>query len=113
VTPALYHDLSTDRNMGWLRPDSWLTYLTLNAPEPRVTYDLGISSAGVIRLAPYGTTPMAVVDGQVSHDLPGWVPRLPLGAPRVLLMIVALLTAMSVVFLLVRGKRRARVRAVG
>ena len=40
VTPALYHDLSTDRNMGWVRPDSWLTYLTLNAPEPRVTYDL-------------------------------------------------------------------------
>lgn len=35
VTPALYHDLSTDRNMGWVRPDSWLTYLTLNAPYPK------------------------------------------------------------------------------
>ncbi len=113
VTPTLYHDLSTDRNMGWVRPDSWLTYLTLNAPEPTVTYDLGVSSAGVIRLAPYGTPPMAVVDGQVTHhDLPGWLPRLPLGAPQVLLMVVALVAALSGVFLLVRGRRRARVRAV-
>jgi len=110
VTPTLYHDLSTDRNMGWVRPDSWLTYLTLNAPEPTVTYDLGVSSTGVIRLAPYGTPPMAVVDGEVSHDLPGWVPRLPLGAPQVLLIIVALIAALSGVFLLVRGRRRARVR---
>ncbi len=108
MTPTLYHDLSTDRNMGWVRPESWLTYLTLNAPEPTVTYDLGVSSSGVIRLAPYGTPPMAVVDGQVSHDLPGWLPRLPLGAPQVLLMIVALVAAMSGVFLLVRGRRRAR-----
>src|SRR2546421_3417507 len=32
VNPTLFHDLSTDRNMGWVRQDSWLTYLNLNAP---------------------------------------------------------------------------------
>ena len=111
VTPTLYHDLSTDRNMGWVRPDSWLTYLTLNAPEPKVTYDLGVSSAGVIRLAPYGTPPMAVVDGQVSHDLPGWLPRLPLNTPQVLLTVVILLSVGGGLFLIVRRRGRARVGA--
>src|SRR6266705_2487676 len=111
VTPALYHDLSTDRNMGWVRPESWLTYLTLNAPEPKVTYDLGVSSAGVIRLAPYGTPPMAVVDGQVSHDLPGWLPRLPLNTPQVLLTVVILLSVGGGLFLIVRRRGRARVGA--
>src|SRR5262245_1915931 len=87
VPPTLYHDLSTDRNMSWVSPESWLTYLTLNAPEPSVTYDLGVSSKGVIRLAPYGTPPMAVVGGQSHHDLPGWLPRLPLGTPQVVLIV--------------------------
>jgi len=108
VTPTLYHDLSTDRNMGWVRPDSWLTYLTLNAPEPKVTYDLGVSSTGVIRLSPYGTPPMAVVDGQVSHDFPGWLPRLPLNTPQVLLTVVILLSIGGGLFLIVRRRGRAR-----
>jgi len=34
MTATLYHDLSTDRNMGWVRSGSWVTYLNLNAPEP-------------------------------------------------------------------------------
>src|SRR5260221_2010667 len=108
VTPTLYHDLSTDRNMGWVRPESWLTYLTLNAPEPKVTYDLGVSSTGVIRLSPYGTPPMAVVDGQVSHDFPGWLPRLPLNTPQVLLTVVILLSIGGGLFLIVRRRGRAR-----
>ncbi len=111
VTSTLYHDLSTDRNMGWVRPESWLTYLTLDAPEPTVTYDLGVNSQGVLRLAPYGTPPMAVVDGQVSHDLPGWLPRLPLGAPQVFLILFIPFCVVSGLFLIVRGRRRARVRA--
>ncbi len=111
VTSTLYHDLSTDRNMGWVRPESWLTYLTLDAPEPSVTYDLGVSSQGVIRLASFGTPPMAVVDGQSSHDLPGWLPRLPLGAPQVFLTIFIPLCIVSGVFLIVRRRRRARARA--
>src|SRR5712692_3849787 len=111
LTPTLYHDLSTDRNMGWVRSDGWLTYLNLDAPEPTVTYDLGVSSSGVIRLAPYGTPPMAVVDGQSLQQLPAWLPRLPLGAPQVLLAVIILLSIGGGVFWIVRGKRRARVRA--
>ena len=112
LTSTLYHDLSTDRNMGWVRPDGWLTYLTLDAPEPTVTYDLGVSSQGVVRLASYGTPPMAVVNGQVSHDLPGWLPRLPLGAPQMMLIIFIPLCIASGLFLIVRGRRRARARTL-
>jgi len=109
LTPTLFHDLSTDRNMGWVRSNSWLTYLSLDATEPTVTYDLGVSPSGVIRLAPYGTPPMAVVDGQSSQQSPAWLPRLPLGAPQVLLIMVILLSIGGGVFWIVRGKRRARV----
>jgi len=112
LTPTLYHDLSIDRNMGWVRSDSWLTYLTLDAPEPTVTYDLGVSSKGVIRLAPYGTHPIAVVDGQTSHNLPGWLPKLPLGTPQVVLTVFTLLSIVSGIFFIVRGRRRAMARAV-
>src|SRR6266849_702644 len=111
MTATLYHDLSTDRNMGWVRSDSWVTYLNLNAPEPRVTYDLGVSSAGIIRLAPYGTPPRAVVDGQASHEPPAWVPRLPLNTPQVLLTVVILLSIGGMLFLIVRRRGRARVGA--
>ncbi len=111
LTPTLYHDLSTDRNMGWIPSDSWLTYLSLDAPEPAVTYDLGVSPSGVIRLAPYGTPPMVVVDGRVSHEPPVWLPRLPLGTPQILLTVVILLSIGGGLFLIVRGKGRARGRA--
>src|SRR5260221_868691 len=111
LTPTLFHDLSTDRNMGWVRSNSWLTYLSLDAPEPTVTYDLGVSPSGVIRLAPYGTPPMAVVDGQVSQQPPTWLPQFPLGTPQILLTVIILLSIGGGVFWIVRGKRRARVNA--
>jgi hypothetical protein len=82
MNAALYKDLSTDKNMGWVRPDGWLTYLRLDAPDTQVTYDMGVSSTGVIRIAPFGTAPMAVVDGVSSHE---WALRLPLGTPQVAL----------------------------
>jgi Uncharacterized protein conserved in bacteria (DUF2330) len=52
---SLHRDLSIDRNMSWVRANGYLTYLTLNAPGARVTYDLGVDSNNVIRLASYGT----------------------------------------------------------
>jgi hypothetical protein len=108
INPRLYHDLSTDRNMGWVWQDSWLTYLSLNAPASVVTYDLGIDQAGVIRLAPFGTPPKAVVDGQASHELPSWLPRLPIGAPQFVLGLVLLLSVGSSLFLLFRARARSR-----
>src|SRR5258708_21830559 len=41
----LYKDLSSDRNMGWVRPGSWFTYLSLDAPSEQVTDDVRISNA--------------------------------------------------------------------
>jgi Uncharacterized protein conserved in bacteria (DUF2330) len=52
---SLRRDLSIDRNMSWVPANGYVTYLTLNAPGARVTYDLGIDSNNVIRLASYGT----------------------------------------------------------
>ena len=102
MSQVLYHDLSSDRNMSWVRSDSWLTYLSLDAPDAAVTYDMGISPTGVIRLAPFGTPPMAVVDAQRSRELPRWVPGLPMGTPQVLLWVVILLGSVGVLFLLAR-----------
>jgi hypothetical protein len=108
LNPRLYHDLSTDRNMSWVWQDSWLTYLSLNAPASVVTYDLGIDQAGVIRLAPFGTPPMAVVDGQASHELPPWLPRLPIGTPQFVLGLLLLLSVGSSLFLLFRARARSK-----
>jgi hypothetical protein len=103
MNAALYKDLSTDKNMGWVRPDGWLTYLSLDAPDTKVTYDMGISSTGVIRIAPYGTAPMAVVDGVTSRE---WPLRLPFGAPQVALTLAILLAFGVTIFLLVRAALR-------
>src|SRR5262249_58881846 len=83
VSPALYRDLSTDRNMGWVPSSAWLTYLSLDATEPEVTYDLAVSPGGVIRLAPFGTKPDAIVEGSgAARDVPGWLPPRPSGTPQ-------------------------------
>ena len=106
MNASLYHDLSTDRNMSWVRSDSWLTYLSLDASEPQVTYDMAVSPGGVIRLAPYGTPPNAVVEGTNTHDLPAWLPRLPIGAPQVALTIALLLMfAAAIAYIIWRGTR--------
>ena len=78
VSDELHRDLSSDKNMGWMQPGGWLTYITLTAPANTVTYDMGISGAGVIHVAAYGTPPMQVADG--LHDLGTVVPAPP-GTP--------------------------------
>jgi hypothetical protein len=107
MNAALYKDLSTDKNMGWVRSDSWLTYLTLDAPDAKVTYDMGVSSTGVIRIAPFGTAPMAVVDGAVSRE---WAMRLPLGTPQVALTLAILLAFGVTIFFIVRAALRVPAR---
>jgi Uncharacterized protein conserved in bacteria (DUF2330) len=107
MNAALYKDLSTDKNMGWVRPDGWLTYLTLDAPDTKVTYDMGVSSTGVIRIAPFGTAPMAVVDGVASHE---WSLRFPLGTPQVALTLAILLAFGVTIFFIVRAALRVPTR---
>src|SRR5258708_2484765 len=70
MTDSLHRDLSSDKNMSWVRRDSWLTYLTLNAPDDKVTYDMSVTPMGVVRVAPFGTKPMAIVDGNAIATQP-------------------------------------------
>ncbi len=110
MNDQLYHDLSTDRNMGWVWRNSYMTYLTLDAPSNAVSYDMGVSSTGVIKLAHFGTAPMAVIDGPVASNLPGWIPLLPIGTPGFLLDLLMVASIAVGIVLIVRGKRRARIR---
>ena len=105
MNASLYHDLSTDRNMSWVPSDAWLTYLTLNAPEPQVTYDLSLSPAGVIQLAPFGT-PLTAFERD-ARDLPGWLPQAPIGTPQVALGVAILFGLALLVVVVIRSNRRA------
>ena len=87
MTDGLYKDLSTDKNMGWVRRDSWLTYLTLNAPDDKVTYDLSVTPMGVVKVAPFGTEPMAIVDGNTAATKPLDAPTAPMGTATTLLVL--------------------------
>lgn len=104
MTPALYHDLSTDRNMGWVRPDGWLTYLSLDAPAAAVTYDLSVTPDGVMRLTHFGASPTA----SAVSALPGWLPRLPFGALELLLPLGVALLLGGVWAALIWRERRTR-----
>ena len=105
MNPALYHDLSTDRNMGWVRPDGWLTYLSLDAPAANVTYDLSVTPDGVMQLTHFGASPTAA--SASANALPGWLPRLPLGAPQAALAVALVALALGGLALLARRGRRA------
>jgi hypothetical protein len=85
MTGSLYHDLSTDKNMGWVRSDTWLTYLSLNAPDSKVTYDMSVTPMGVVKVAPFGTKPMAIVDGNATQPLDA--PTAPMGTAMTLLVL--------------------------
>ncbi len=104
MNASLYHDLSTDRNMSWVRSDGWLTYLSLDAPSEQVTYDMGVTSRGVIRVAPFGTTPMAIGGDIPAHALPSWLPTLPIGTPEVALGITLLIGLLALLYVLYRPK---------
>src|ERR1700688_4731937 len=56
MNASLHHDLSIDRNMSWVPAHGYMTFLTLNAPGARVTYDLGVGADSVIRLTSFGSS---------------------------------------------------------
>ena len=109
---SLYHDLSTDRNMGWVRPDGWLTYLSLDAASSQVTYDMGITSRGVIRIATFGSAPMSIGGGVPAHALPVWLPSLPTGTPEVLLSILLIGMLATLLYFLFRKQQAERARKI-
>jgi hypothetical protein len=101
MNDSLFHDLSTDKNMSWVRRDTWLSYLSLNAPDEQVTYDMSVTPMGVVKVAPFGTKPMAIVDGPSVEKQATSLPTAPLGTPSALLL-VALVAA--VVWVLRRSR---------
>ena len=107
MSDILFHDLSTDRNMGWVWRGSWLTYLSLDAKEETVHYDLGVSSQGIMRLAPFGTPPMAVVDRiESAHPVTNALPHLPLGTPQIVLALALIGLIFGAIWLWALPKRR-------
>src|SRR5205085_11940026 len=93
MTDSLYKDLSSDKNMSWVRRDSWLTYLTLNAPDDKVTYDMSVTPMGIVKVAPFGTKPMAIVDGDIASLAPADAPTAPMGTASTLLVIALIAVA--------------------
>ncbi len=75
MSSSLQRDLSSDRNMSWVPQQGWLSYLTLNAPSPQVTYDMSVTPDGGVRLASMGVGPVA------GAKLPALAPA-PAPAPR-------------------------------
>ncbi len=98
MTDRLYRDLSTDKNMGWVRRDSWLTYLSLDAPDDKVTYDMSITPMGVVKVAPFGTKPMAIVDGTRPAEAAPNLPTAPMGTSNALLVIAVVVGVLTWVF---------------
>jgi hypothetical protein len=90
MNDSLHHDLSTDKNMSWVRPDGWLTYLSLSAPDDEVTYDMSVTPMGVVKVAPFGTKPMAIVDGVGGKQQASDLPTAPLGTPLLILFLGAI-----------------------
>jgi hypothetical protein len=43
---SLMSDLSSDRGMGWMPNDMWLTHLRINTPAEELTHDLAIDASG-------------------------------------------------------------------
>jgi hypothetical protein len=93
MTDSLYHDLSTDKNMSWVRRDGWLTYLSLDAPDNKVTYDMSVTPMGVVKVAPFGTKPMAIVDGDATATPATDLPTAPLGTAMTLLVVALVVGA--------------------
>ena len=46
ASDQLITDLRSDRGMGWVPDEFWLTYLRVNAPAGDLTYDLAIDGSG-------------------------------------------------------------------
>jgi hypothetical protein len=66
----------------------------------------------VIRLAHFGTPPMAVTDNPTTQALPSWLPQMPIGTPQVLLGVVLVFAIGSGLFLAFRARRRVKLNEI-
>src|SRR3984893_6078882 len=93
MTDSLYKDLSTDKNMGWARRDSGLTYLTTNSPDRSVTNSMSGPLLASGKVAPFGTKPMAIVDGNAVADRALDAPTAPMGTAMTLMILAIVIGA--------------------
>src|SRR5207237_2376959 len=84
---------ATDTNVSWVRRDSGLSYLSRDAPDSKVTYDMSVTPMGVVKVAPFGTRPMAIVDGTAPSERAADVPTAPMGTATTLLVIAVIVGA--------------------
>ncbi|TMC50521.1 MAG: DUF2330 domain-containing protein [Chloroflexi bacterium] len=107
MNAALYRDLSRDRHMGWVPSTGWLTYLALDAPSPKVDYDLGVTGSGTIQLASFAGRPGAVAEpGAASGP---YAPQARPSAGLIALAVLMVTTVAAAVGLATRrvlGRRR-------
>lgn len=97
MNAQLFRDLSTDRNMGWVRADGWLTYMSLHAPAPAVTYDLTLDDLGAVKLAAFGTPLRAMVSSrQGSFGQTNPFPTAPIGTPEALAIGLVVLGVLAI-----------------
>jgi hypothetical protein len=46
ASPSLLDDLRSDRGMGWVPKEGWLTKIAVDAAAPQLSYDLAIDASG-------------------------------------------------------------------
>lgn len=101
MNATLQHDLSSDRNMGWVPQHASIAYLSLNTDAGNIDYDLGVTTSGRITLLHFATPP-AVLGERVVDD-PVHLAQAPAYAWG---LIGAPLGAMVVAFAVVRRRRQ-------
>ena len=92
ASALLLHDLRSDRAMGWVPAQAWLTFLRLSQPAGHLGYDLAVGVGHRARLADTGVAASSAWmlwphDGDV-----GW----PLGAALAALVVVTAVAALGV-----------------
>jgi Uncharacterized protein conserved in bacteria (DUF2330) len=81
ASDALLDDLRSDKGMGWVPDDLWLSYLRLDTPAGDLDYDLAVSTRA-------GSEPSAIAAGltgprrvlSAAADAPGWPIAIGVGA---------------------------------
>jgi hypothetical protein len=58
-----------------------------------VTYDMSVTPMGVIKVAAFGTKPMAIVEGNARIERATDMPTAPLGTPLTVLALIVVIAA--------------------
>ena len=96
ASDLLLDDLRSDKNMGWVPSDAWLTYLQLDAEAGDLSYDLATDVSGntpdIIDTGVTSVDQLAAPGGGLEGDA-GWSPGLTAGVTGAAILAVALAVA--------------------